>query len=67
MSRWRDEAACKNKGIAQWFARKNTPEHNAAMAICASCPVRSQCLQEAQRHEENLRYGVFGGVAPADR
>jgi hypothetical protein len=67
MTRWRDKAACKGEGIGPWFARKNTPEHNAAMQTCASCPVQDACLAEARLHEDNLRYGVFGGVAPSDR
>ena len=34
-----------------------------AKAICASCPVRAECLALARANEE--RFGVWGGVDPA--
>lgn len=36
-----------------------------AKAICARCPVRSQCLDRAIATSE--RYGVWGGLDPAER
>jgi hypothetical protein len=67
MSTWKRDAACKGKGVAAWFARKGTPEHAEAVAVCKTCPVRAECLAYGEQQEEGLRYGVFGGVAAIDR
>lgn len=67
MANWKERAACRGQGIAAWFSRRNTPEQESALQTCATCPVRSECLAHAQKNEDTLRYGVFGGVAPAER
>jgi WhiB family redox-sensing transcriptional regulator len=36
-----------------------------ARAVCAACPVRSQCLAYALEHDE--RFGVWGGTSERER
>ncbi len=74
---WRDQAACQ--GLATLFtatffpSRRRgpsvTPQERAALAVCATCPVRQQCLDEEL---ETMRLGaqslgVFGGTTARQR
>ena len=36
-----------------------------AVAICASCPVRTQCLEYALRN--SIKHGIWGGLNPEER
>jgi hypothetical protein len=67
MSNWRDKAACKNRGVAIFFTRKGTPDHDEALSYCEVCLVRDECLAYATASEEGLRYGIFGGISPSER
>jgi WhiB family redox-sensing transcriptional regulator len=56
----------------QWFPVSDDPaqarqEAAAAIAICATCPVRGQCLALALRHWDIGQHGVWGGLIAADR
>lgn len=57
---WRDYAACLEFPPDMWFPEKDDPTQDAANArrICATCPVRNQCL-EAGLPE---RYGIWGAT-----
>lgn len=37
-----------------------------AMDICTKCPIRTNCLSEGMK-EENLDYGIWGGLLPGER
>lgn len=37
-----------------------------AIAICQSCPVRTDCLTEGMK-EENIEYGIWGGLLAGER
>ena len=37
-----------------------------AMEICTKCPIRTNCLSEGMK-EENLDYGIWGGLLPGER
>ena len=37
-----------------------------AIAICTKCPIRLDCLAEGMK-EENLDYGIWGGMHPGER
>lgn len=39
----------------------------AAQAVCASCPVRDECLEWALTHLPQGEGGVYGGASAADR
>ena len=65
---WRDEAACKNKGVSNFFARRDYPQNAEALKFCKECKVKKECLAFALEFEgEGLRYGVWGGVQAMDR
>lgn len=73
---WRDQAACygiPTKDYDPWFATGKTPsaEYDVARRVCAGCPVRQMCLDEALREEkqgpEADVHGVRGGLTPHER
>jgi hypothetical protein len=37
-----------------------------AMELCTKCPIRTNCLSEGMK-EENLDYGIWGGLLPGER
>jgi len=42
-------------------------EAAAAIAVCAACPVRGECLELARRNWAIGQFGVWGGTVPAER
>jgi len=42
-------------------------EAAAAIAVCAACPVRGECLELALRNWAIGQFGVWGGTVPAER
>ncbi|MEV8432025.1 WhiB family transcriptional regulator [Streptomyces chartreusis] len=63
---WRLRAACRDQDTERWYGQIH--EIGPALAICAGCPVRAECLQECMREEvTSHRYGVRGGLTAADR
>jgi hypothetical protein len=64
---WKEWAACK--GLPDTFYPESRlftgPDYRPALAICATCPVRSPCLRYAVRH--GLHDGVWGGTTPEQR
>lgn len=65
---WVREALCARAGHPDaYHADKQTPRHlvHDALALCAVCPVRAQCLNDALvRHD---RYGIWGGTSEEER
>jgi hypothetical protein len=56
----------------EWFpvsaeAGMARQEAAAAIAVCAACPVRVQCLALSLRHWDVGRHGVWGGLVAPDR
>ena len=56
----------------QWFpasaeAGKARHEAAAAIAVCVTCFVRTQCLELSLRSWDIGQHGVWGGMVPADR
>ena len=67
-------ARCADAGLDadQWFpisaeAGQARQEAAAAIAICATCSVRAQCLALSLRHWDIGQHGVGGGLVPAER
>jgi WhiB family redox-sensing transcriptional regulator len=58
---WRDRAACRDLVTADYdpFFAHTADDQLEAIAICASCPVRDDCLTFAVRTGQ--QYGVWGG------
>ncbi len=66
--RWRDRAACRGGDPERFFpAATAGPEYEAqvavALAVCAGCPVRPECLTWALA----LPYGLAGGMTEEQR
>ncbi|MFF7550893.1 WhiB family transcriptional regulator [Streptomyces canus] len=63
---WADQAACAGRDLNEFFT---TDKRRVAQVknVCASCTVRELCLAEALRAEDTSRFGVFGGLTPAER
>lgn len=56
----------------QWFPisaeiGKARQEAANAIAVCATCPVRAQCLALSLRHWDIGQHGVWGGLVAAER
>jgi hypothetical protein len=67
-------ARCADSGLDpdQWFPVSVEPararqDAAAAIAVCASCLVRGECLVLSLRHWEIGQHGVWGGLVAADR
>ena len=71
-SGWQASASCAGE-MGSVFYPPLRPERkslrvsreNHAKALCASCPVRSDCLEHARTHDE--RYGIWGGMTGRER
>ena len=74
---WRDQAACY--GLSELFSRTFLPkrrrgegvtaQERAALAVCATCPVRQECLDEELQvmRDNGHSLGVFGGKTAKQR
>jgi len=56
----------------EWFPvsaeiGKARQEAAAAIAVCADCPVRAECLALSLRHWEIGQHGVWGGLVAGER
>jgi len=67
-------ARCANSSLHPdaWFPVSAEPvkarqEAAAAIAVCASCLVRGQCLTLSLRHWDIAQHGIWGGLIAADR
>ena len=69
-----EQAACSASGLDPdaWYpvsgpAEDARREAAAAIAVCAGCRVRDECLELALRSGTVGQHGVWGGVVPAER
>lgn len=62
---WIDDAACLEADVNEFFPNTNTEESPKARAICAACPVRTDCLEHAL--ELGVPYGIWGGHTSPER
>lgn len=67
-------ARCADSGLHPdgWFPVSIEPsaarhEAAAAIAVCATCLVRAQCLALSLRHWDVGQHGIWGGLVSADR
>ena len=61
---WTELARCAEVDPESFFAEKGASTRQAK-AVCRSCEVRAECLEDALRRDE--RYGVFGGLSERER
>ena len=68
---WQDAATCRGKDIVLFFGPdgERQPEREVrerkAKAVCAACPVQSECLTYAVSRPE--KYGTWGGLNEEER
>ena len=68
---WQDRAACTSTAMLLFFGpdgetqAEREARESEAKAVCASCPVREECLTYALSH--SVRYGLWGGLNEAER
>ena len=56
---WRERAACRDEDPELWFPTPGAIEQaQAAIAVCATCPVAAECLSEGQARKAQ---GIWGG------
>lgn len=63
--RWRDHAACEGSPPEWWFPDEYGAQAAEARRVCASCPVRVDCLTYALAEYEV--FGVWGGASERSR
>jgi WhiB family redox-sensing transcriptional regulator len=64
LGEWRPKAECLGEDT-DFFYIDERSSNQPAMAVCARCEVRAQCLIEAIEIKE--RWGIFGGMLPHER
>lgn len=66
-SDWRDQALCAQADPELWFpdGDHTISQGQKAKAICRTCPVQAECLEEALTSGE--RFGVWGGLTATER
>lgn len=63
---WRDDAACKGMDPELFHPyRGAVRQHRRAVAVCAECPVRAECLEFAVANR--LTEGIWGGLGGRER
>ena len=68
---WQDRAACGHAGFTLFFGPENERQgpkerrERQARAVCAGCPVRSECADDA--FARNAKFGVWGGMGEEER
>lgn len=62
---WRERASCRGTAEPEIFFSLKGPDKKAAKALCATCPVRRECLESSLEHED--RFGIFGGADHYER
>lgn len=63
---WAKDAACQGRDVEEFFTESKIRVQEMKN-ICAVCPVRQRCLDEAMRAEDTSRYGIYGGLTPRER
>lgn len=66
---WRFDAACRGKNIEDFFPKQNHPTlQTQARALCKSCPVVSECIEEWQQMPVAMqRHGMWFGTTDKER
>lgn len=62
---WMVFGACRETDDPDMFFSPNKEQARAALALCATCPVRTDCLEYALDARE--RFGIWGGTTEKQR
>jgi WhiB family redox-sensing transcriptional regulator len=71
-TRWVRRAACRELDTGLFFASERSADTKQALAVCAGCPVRRECLDwitelEQDETDPACIVGVWGGLTAKDR
>lgn len=61
---WQSEALCAQADPEAFFPERGSSARDAK-TICATCPVRQECLEYALENDE--RFGIWGGLSELER
>lgn len=61
---WAARAACRGQDTRVFFVERGEPT-TEARRLCATCPVRDDCLDYALA--ANITFGIWGGTSPLQR
>lgn len=61
---WHRDAACAEHPTVTFFPTRGE-DIRPALAVCAGCLVRSECLAHALEHDEH--HGIWGGTSERQR
>jgi hypothetical protein len=67
---WRKDAACRGMSLALFFSDKSGQLLRAGRRVCDSCPVSSECLEDAiwtELHGNYQVHGLRGGFSRPER
>lgn len=68
MTGWQDQAACKGLGPALFYpGRGRQSDWEGAIAVCAGCPVKAECLEDALDRPRGDDFGIRGGMSERQR
>jgi WhiB family transcriptional regulator, redox-sensing transcriptional regulator len=69
---WQHRGACRGEAGVDFYPpmhherkHERLARERRAKAVCASCPVRIECLEHAVAADE--RYGIWGGLTHDER
>lgn len=63
---WALDASCRQYDPELWFS--DDPEHQAAAkTVCARCPARRSCQDDANRTDDTTAYGIRAGLTGKER
>lgn len=71
---WRHKALCSHQETDFWYGWEDYVWHTneammfavCAIKICNNCPVKKLCLKEGLKND-NIEYGIWGGLLPIER
>lgn len=61
---WQERALCAQVDPEAFFPEKGASSREAKQ-VCASCEVRTECLESALANDE--RFGIWGGLSDGER
>jgi WhiB family redox-sensing transcriptional regulator len=62
---WHADGLCNQTDPEAFYPEKDGDNGRAARRVCAACPVRDTCLEDALEREEP--HGIWGGMSAQQR
>lgn len=68
---WQTRAECTKHDPELFYpvgsSRRALIQAAEAKKVCAICPVKRECLDEAMSHNSSMQHGVWGGLTAEER